>query len=357
MKIVKIPNIEQKIRKIETLSPSMYTSILGGCAYQFVLKKAISHSGIAATLPPNMNAIIGTITHRLFEKRVKGEITNVDEFKKKWKQMCKEQENIIRNKYPSLLNYNVADYDKMFKAINIAMNMVPENKVQNHSHITPIKTTECDVCISGLLKGSIDLIRKNGDKYELVDYKTGNCHDEEGNIKQAYIDQLNLYSIMFERQYGAQVSKLTIIDNEGNNIDIPFEAKSSEEILDEVRQTIDRINKSINSRQYHNLACISEKNCLWCNCRHVCKPFLQSSLNTNENIFIGHIEDVLGNDTILLRLTNGTIIRIIKMQVLYIDDWNELTGRKFIFINLSKRPTECNAYARQANTVIFECEE
>lgn len=358
MKIVKIPDVEQYIKPIKLLSPSMYTNILNGCAYQFVLDRAVYNCGVAAKLPPNLNAIIGTITHRLFEERVKGLIMNAEDFKNKWKILCKEQENCIRNNYPTLVNFTIADYDKMFKALRLAMKMVSEVETSNCSHTSTLRPTlrptECPVIIPGLLKGSIDLVKKDGEEYQLIDYKTGNCYDNEGNIKQAYIDQLNLYSIMFEYQFGVHVSKLTIIDNNGKEIDIPFSNKTSEEILNEVRHSIDRINNSICSQQYHSLASLSKDNCSWCSCRHICNPFLNSTLCEESNIFVGQAINVFGNDTIQLELTNGSVIRIMKMQPLYIEDWNDLVGRNFIFINLCKRPTEIDAYTRQSNTIIFE---
>lgn len=354
MKIVKIPDIEQYIQPIEELSPSMYTNISCGCPYQYIIGKAVARCGVSIKLPSNVNAIIGTIIHQLFEERVKGSIPTPETFKARWKQLCKEKENDIRTNYPTLINFIVSDYDKMFKAMRIAMNMESEPMSSSNNCYSSIQPAECKVRITGLLKGSIDRVKKNGSEYELIDYKTGQCYDENGNIKQLYIDQLNLYSIMFEHQFDKHVSKLTIIDSDGNNIDIPFIDKSDSDILEEVKQTITRINFSINSQQHNNLAHITVDNCSWCSCRHLCKPFLSSSLNNDANIFMGEIVSIMGNDTIQMRLNNGSTIRIMKMQALRIDDWNELTGRNFIFINLGKKPTENDAYFRQSNTIIFE---
>jgi len=136
MRIVKIPNIEQYILPVEELSPSKYTNIQNGCPYQFVIERAIQRCGIPAMLPSNLNAIIGTITHQLFEERVKGFITNEAEFKKRWKQLCKIQETSVHSKYPTLFNFIVSDYDKMFKALKIAMNMEVEQWSLFDSHTT-----------------------------------------------------------------------------------------------------------------------------------------------------------------------------------------------------------------------------
>ena len=152
MRIVKIPNIEQYIQVVEELSPSKYTNIQNGCPCQFVIEQAIKRCGVAILLPPNTNAIIGTITHKLLEERVKGGISNEDEFKRRWKQCCKVQETSIRNKYPTLLNFIVADYDKMFKALKIAMSIDFDHSSPSDCSTSSINPAECDVIIPKLLK-------------------------------------------------------------------------------------------------------------------------------------------------------------------------------------------------------------
>lgn len=49
--------------------------------------------------------------------------------------------------------------------------------------------------LSGYIKGSIDRVKRTADGVELIDYKTGKVLDDNGDIKQQYIYQLNIYAI------------------------------------------------------------------------------------------------------------------------------------------------------------------
>ena len=106
MKINKVPNNLLSLDNFfyEKISPSVFTSIQKGCAFQNILyridKKNHSNSGElnSLLLPVSNNAVIGIIIHKMFELRTNGEINSDEDFIKCWDQeIYKAEEKLIVN--------------------------------------------------------------------------------------------------------------------------------------------------------------------------------------------------------------------------------------------------------------------
>ena len=245
MVIPKIPNnVETSFSEVDTLSPSVFTQIKDGCKFKYILQKSVREKtkgmGISLTYPPGQAALYGSIIHLMFEKRMKGLIPDTDSFERVWENEVEKVRNDLKSKYP-LYNFK-NDYSKMFDAEDVVMNMTPVVNIQNgmSSNSNQMSSFERPYKIPDMLYGKIDRISFENGKTEIIDYKTGNVFDENGIIKQIYIDQLNLYALLYETVENASVDKLTIIDKQGSPIDVPI-IKDKTSLANEVCEIIKQI--------------------------------------------------------------------------------------------------------------------
>ena len=127
MRFIKIPHIDDTWDKvhIKTLSPSSFSWICNGCAYQVLLQKVLYTLGDNTYfLPPHKNTILGTIIHKIYELASKGTLSTPREMMEIWEQLVNEQKKKLIESYPTLLNPKINDYDKRNKACLIPINTV-----------------------------------------------------------------------------------------------------------------------------------------------------------------------------------------------------------------------------------------
>lgn len=355
MIIARIPsNIE--ISTINELSPSKYTCLKDGCAYSFVLESALQSCGRPSLLmpPATTKNVIGTIIHKIFQLVYSGQLNATEEsITARWKELCDFYCNGIREAFPTLGNVQVVDYDKMFETIDVILDTFQESHNVSSGNSFCIKNpNEHYIKLDGLLKGSIDRIRYASGGYEIVDYKTGKVYDNNGGIKKGYIDQLNLYAYMIEEKEGVTVSKLTIIDYLGNEIEVPYDKNAKTNVFNSIKCLISEINGAIASGVADTLAKPSEQNCCFCPCLHLCKKRVCSSNGTFQ-IIEGKVIKVLNNDQLLIMDNDGNHTIIAKLSPLNLDGFDSLQDKTLIFVNLLEIQ-ENVLYNRCDKTVIYE---
>ena len=258
--------------KVEKIGPSTFNYLFNGCKYSYLLGHT-KNIDKRAILPSPKNTILGTIIHSLFEKRIKGLIQSEKEFEELWESELRKEENKITQNY-GIKDYSLADYDKMYAAMETAMkmpqvtNVSKANVVFTHDSSSPISVelpveTDC-------LIGKIDKVERSNNSAKIIDFKTGKIIDEgSGSIKEDYIVQLNLYSHMFESAEGLNVSELEIIDVDGNTYNVPLWPDTKlQNTLKDVRELID----DLNSGKGELLAHPSEK-CAFCSARMTCNHY------------------------------------------------------------------------------------
>lgn len=356
MNIPIIPNnIDKSFSVVNTLSPSVFTQLKNGCLYQKILQDSISDKtkglGVSLTFPPNPAALYGSIIHRLYEKRMKGLIPDAESFERMWDAEVKKVNETYSPRYPLFVLKN--DYDKMFESQNVAMGMQPvTTSMGSVSRVSSSSQFERSYKIPGKLHGIIDRISCKDSYVEIIDYKTGMVYDDSGKIKQIYIDQLNLYALMYEATEGKKVSKLTIIDKNANEIDVPI-LPNKENLLDDVDRIIRCINDSINNGTAKNLATPSEENCKYCNCRHLCEAYWKSSYLPND--FVKGV--ISNNGTNFVDLTNeedGTHYRVSSIEKLNISSTEFYIGRRLMFLSVFPSQQTIGHFLVTKNTLVFE---
>ena len=348
-------NLESSFSVVDTLSPSVFTQLKNGCKYKFILQKSALEktkgTGVSLTYPPVSAAIYGNIIHKLFEKRMKGLIPDVTCFEELWNAEVEKYRADLKSKYPLYDFEN--DYAKMLDAEDIAMRMTPVYSMQNGISTTSFQTSsfERPYKIPGLLYGKIDRISFENDLIEIIDYKTGNIFEDNGNVKQIYVEQLNLYALMYESVEGKYVDKLTIIDKQGNSIDVP-KSQNQDLLRQEVAGVKNQINDSILNGTQLNLASPSEINCKYCECRHLCTAYWESAF-LQDNFIKGSIQET-GSNYVCLVLDNGSIVRITGVQKLNINHSDFYKDRHLMFLEVIPAQQTINHYHVTKNTLVFD---
>lgn len=335
-------------QQINRLTPSSYIDTESNCYMRYVLSRAARHG---ERLYSNFNSIYGRVAHELFYLRKRGLIGSRLDFKAKWKELLQVEENKLIKQYPSLKNIQLANFQLCNDCWKIAERIVPTNSNESANSCSnmPKFGSEFKVSLDDLIIGYIDSVVPMGNGAEIIDYKTGKVYDENGCIKQAYVTQLNLYSVIYEYQFGVPVKKLTIIDRDGSNIDVPQLNLTADVVRSEASQKISRINRLICAKQVAELSILDE-DCKFCECRHICKVFLETA--TPCQILKGTVSCVPNKNVIELQTDKYGKIIINNFDTINLD-LEELSGETLLFVNLYQ-PDEDRPFSICKNTFIFK---
>lgn len=354
MQIKKIPNIAHLGVQLKALSPSTYYRIKEECAFPAIVSQAIRDDLLDkyVVLPNSVAAIRGTIIHKLFEERAKGQISSEEEYEDRWQHLVDKYELEIKQNYPTLRNFLINDFDKMYESCDAAMQIEPSNSSNSNRSLNSIPQVEVFVSIPNILNGKIDRIKIHKDKIEIIDYKSGAITDENGVIKKPYIYQLNLYALCYESHYKKTVCKLTLLQTSNlEEYNVVFDRAKYLEIINHIQDDISQINDSLLSQNIADLQNANEEHCRYCFCRHFCKTYMSSSFRS-DTIVDGVVTDASSNELITLEDKEGGTFYVNKLHDVSIDDWHGLIGKHLVFVNVSSRIE--NVYKRTDRTLIFE---
>ena len=102
----------------------------------------------------------------------------------------------------------------------------------------------------GIVGGYIDQIKATERGVVLSDYKSGSFLDcgtdgKPREVRQAYREQLELYAALYRHTSGTWPAALEIIPLQGAPVEIPFDKKQAECLLEAARRSFDAANKMI----------------------------------------------------------------------------------------------------------------
>lgn len=358
MRFIKIPHIDDTWDKvhIKTLSPSSFSWICNGCAYQVLLQKVLYTLGDNTYfLPPHKNTILGTIIHKIYELASKGTLSTPREMMEIWEQLVNEQKKKLIESYPTLLNPKINDYDKRNKAIRYAIT-IHEKKTDFLLESTNIKVVSEKpiVCEDIGLSGVVDKMIIDSGNIDIIDYKSGRVVDEDGNLKLEYIVQLHLYAAMCVHLSLGNIRSLKLIDIEGQLFDIVYDEELSKALVKDVAERIVKLNNAINARQFEDLIKPDKDRCGYCSCRHICNYMIQSDELIYRTI-CGYVKRISSSNMYILQ--NGDITYYISGIGVYpIDDYYGYIGKKLVFINVIRTSSLANNYTYKVteNTLVYE---
>lgn len=358
MRFIKIPNIDNAWDKvyIKTLSPSTFSWISNGCAYQVLLQKALQTLGNNTySLPPHKNTTLGTIIHKIYDLTSKGVLSTPKEMIDMWEQLVNEQKKKQVDSYPTLINPKINDYDKRNKAIRYAITLqAKRSDLSRDTTDIKIVSEKKLVCEELGLSGIVDKIIIESGNVDIIDYKSGHVTDEIDNVKLEYIVQLHLYAAMCIHLSLGSIRSLKLIDIEGNNYDIVYDKELSDHLIKDVKRKIFELNNAITMRQFGDLIRPDKGRCSNCSCRHICSYIIQPEKAIYRTIS-GYVERILSSDTYVLK-NEDTIYYISGIGIYPIENHSDYIGKKMVFLNLieSSLLSENSTYKITENTLIYE---
>lgn len=356
MRFVQIPNIDKawgKV-KINTLSPSSFSWICNGCAYQVLLQKVLSKIGNnSCLLPAHKNTMLGTIIHKIYELTTKRLITTPKEMMETWEALVEKQVKMLAETYPTLRNPKINDYDKRNKAIRYAISLL--QKDNNH-----LETASSNITVNLEMRLPCEDIGLYGiaDKVIIdsnnVDYKSGHVTDLKGNIKQEYIIQLHLYATMCEHLAVGNIRSLKLIDIDGTTHIVEYNSELSNRLLKEVEDKISVLNNAISTLNFQNLVKQEKDRCSNCSCRHVCNYMIQSDDAVYKTIF-GYVERIHSTNMYVLVYEN-VLYYISGIDFYQVAAPESYINKKLVFINVMRSSQISNDYTYKIteNTIVYE---
>lgn len=354
MNIVKIPSLTASKIKVGPISPSTYGNCK--CWYPQIVRNILRQQAQGKYnkyLIPSFSrsSYIGTIIHKLFEERVNGSIPDEEAYYRRWEELVGETEDKIKETYPLVTNFDLADYDKMYASCKSAMKLAPISHPSDNGCKATSKSTELEVSYDNLIHGSIDRVKRTNGQVELVDYKSGQILDERGHIKESYISQMNLYAICYEKSYSETVSKLTILHTDTlEEYDVDLQRDKFDDIIQNIEIQLNYLDMLVSDNTPETCQVLND-GCSFCNFRHLCQKYM-SSPDRDPYIIDGIVSRYGENGTLLMISQTGKAFSVSKMNGLAASDGGSIIGKHLIIINVSQ-PIE-GTYKRTDRTIIFE---
>lgn len=359
MRFVQIPNIDKTWGKVEikTLSPSSFSWICNGCAYQVLLQKVLSKMGNkSCLLPAHKNTILGTIIHKIYELTSKRLITTPKEMMGIWETLVEKQVKMLTETYPTLRNPKINDYDKRNKTIRYAISLLQKdnNYLETASSNIKVNLEMRLSCEDIGLYGIADKVIIDSGNVDIVDYKSGHIKDLSGNIKQEYIIQLHLYATMCEHLVVGNIRSLKLIDIDGTTHIVEYNSELSNRLLNEVEDKIYVLNNAISTLNFQNLVKPEKDRCSNCSCRHVCNYMIQYDDAVYKTIF-GYVERIHSANMYVLVYEN------VRYYISGIDFYKITApeyyiNKKLVFLNVIRSSQMSNDYTYKIteNTIVYE---
>jgi len=256
------------IMPLQRVSPSRFTA-MKLCSLQEVWA-----SKCDPLLPIFPEARLGSVIHKMLELSAKG-LMDIEQFDDHWMVQIEKVEMKIAQIWQeeqfvplstSVKNYYVKRALCYKVANNILRKMLYSR--QRSGRVNPeLRVNSPD----GYITGIIDLIRKDNDGVQIVDYKTGLYMSTDRTVKQEYQDQLKMYAALYFTQCGIWANRLTIIGLNQVELDIPFTPSECIDVLNSAKQLIDSINAKIHAGcTQESLANPTPESCKHCCFRPAC---------------------------------------------------------------------------------------
>jgi len=299
--IKKSPKIDMGKALFTEITPSKYINMIDCCIYSLILQRSSDPSHL---LPNHPSALTGSVAHKLIELALKGEIDETSNFNEYWlKQIEKQEINLIKIHPNADFLLPLVDFQKKRATKEIVNNLIANSKVNlKKSNLSSEKSLSFQ-----FLKGQIDLIIE-GDLVEIIDYKSGNVLDDNGEIKEVYQLQLKLYAILYQKTFNRLVDKLIIINLNGEKHYINFNQPELDKLYKEVEESFQKINELISSESFDNLYCKENTPCKYCRCKPVCNYYWDNCRNSEYEIS-GKLIQIERVNYSLFKLTIRTILK------------------------------------------------
>lgn len=289
------------IERLRRISPSRYAGFS-----QCALREIWSGMRLPVMLPSSPKSMLGTAIHKLLEEAGKGDIADDASLDAHWEQIIAkiEQETSQVSSHLFPLKRSIADYEiRRIRAFDKAKEIIDAR--QQHTSGVPT-ASEFEVWLSSTdrqVGGYVDELKTSDTGKTIRDFKTGPILDQsiEGSpVKEAYAMQLKLYAALLAEQTGEYPIELELVPLQGSPVEVPFTALDCDQLLEEARELLKRINDLVDANDYSNLCSPSPNACNFCAYRPVCPTYL-AEIEKQDSQY----GDKLGTVQSITQLRNG----------------------------------------------------
>jgi hypothetical protein len=348
-----------RIDKITSISPSRFYRIK-----QCALSEVWSLSDNQPLVPVHANAILGTVVHKVLEKYSCERSLSFEAFEEVWNSV---ENRVIENldlaeqwRYKPLsgiASYYFPKKDNTRKAVGKLSGK--RNEEPDFQSLTEHKLKSPD----GLIKGKADLILRQYDtgNVSIIDFKTGLIYNDQGSIKEEYVDQLLLYAALYNQNSdsifgGAKEwpDRIAVVASDGSFHEIKYTREQALQCYNETRLLLNEINRIIESNpEVTDQLSKSGDHCLYCAYRPACSKYLGGA-HLSEYDITGIIRSLFwtsDNKKVIVRFSDSDWIFQYFLSGFSAFDFHE--GQKIAIANVRKeRQGQPIAYSTRFTVII-----
>lgn len=351
---------EINFKEIKRISPSQFYS-MKNCAYKSLLAEAFDKKPL---LPFSPNAYFGTVLHKMLELIAKGIVKSEDDFNAEFDKQVKALEEDLQQKgFGFLVPLKIKLRNFGLKKIQLKKHLRSESEKITSLGNIKFHSEKWFESNDKFIGGKVDLVIENGNKIEIIDFKTGaitqDCLDDESEIysdvKNEYKEQLKLYAYLYFENTNKFPTDLSLVNLAKQKFPVEFSEQECKSLFDEAKSFLKSTNDSIKTRSFS--ANPKQENCKYCLYRPGC-AFFHKKLETDFSLndVLGEIKDVkkFQNGNVNLFLQNGNKNLTIKnIAVEVFDNLNNHKNKQIRIYNLRKETAEF-VYSVTEATMIYE---
>lgn len=312
--------------------------------------------------PPNPNAILGSVMHKVFEMATV--IHTLEEFEVEW---TKELERLILKYRGTIFEKELENFSWQCKHYYPKKNIVKNYVLNANGRKTLTNNANNNfryeaekLLISKRMKGKVDVYIEIGDTLIIKDYKTGDIFENKDidgfTVKSSYVKQVKLYAgIVLKKKYFNNL-KLYIISSNGKEYQINAAINECLELLETTTEKVEEVSEYIKKSDIRPLALIN-KDCKFCNFRYYCPHFeelLKTGLNKSHFDLVGQLKSII-------KVKGGTELFVDDNKIHFasknnrykFDDLKSMEGKSIIVFNVFQSKYQTTDYFASANTVLF----
>lgn len=344
-----------KYEKLENVRVSKIFDLLE-CPFKMILDKSISYN----IFPPNHQAILGSVIHKMFQ--FSSQIKNSESFEKEWS-IALDYE-LDRNSNTIKLKEN---FDWNCKNYFLKKKLV-KNSVLRQKHLTfesDSKVAKEEEVGNKIFKGKPDYFRIDGDYLLLKDYKSGKIFSLNGfkalEVKKEIEAQLMIYcGLICEQNSEIRKANIYVVDNTGKEYRINKTIKECLLLLSKTKSLLKEANHNLKENNFSAIA-IKNKNCRFCNGRYYCPhftSFLEEGVYNRINDVAGELKEITKTKVgyNLKIKDNHKLTKVLSVGRDSISSQNltSLVNKKVIVFNTVKSKRDNTVYYATNNSSIFK---
>lgn len=266
--------------------------------------------------PKHPDAYLGTVVHKIYEKRFEWNFGSEEKFEKIWKRQIHQineefKDNPLQRRfYPVQWNANFYAVKKILLKNNI-LNVVKSSNKRLNFNVEKWVTDN-----NNIVGGYIDLQIKDNDNrvIEIIDFKTGNIYEKVNGkfqIKEAYKMQFALYAFILNEQQGFMPT-LTLGTMNAKKVSLELD----KEYIENMYLRAGFLKNIIKETDDIRLLTVANKgNCKFCNYRKICHKYQTKMINSKLD---NNMIDIKGRITLFIKSKNMNNIEVITTSGKYL---------------------------------------